>query len=227
MTSDTNATSILLRYNHVSIPKFVGTSDASQASREAMATVLMNLSYYGRALSQEGYRSLSKLTTQALITWWGDVEAQLKIITGESRKIGDFVVYKNFPKEVLDKSSADYWIPQILMYWGFPKEFFTEEVKPRDKMSEQPKCIVLKLANDNSLGDILTSLCKSPARWKDEELADVLYLSDYYPINLAKMGFKENMVLLATSLMQKGKDINITTATDVLRLAVGLSDGDV
>lgn len=227
MTSDTNATSILLRYNHVSIPKFVGTSEASQASKEAIATVLMNLSYYGRALSQEGYRALSKLTTQGLITWWGEVETQLKIITGESRKIGDFVVYKNFPKEVLDKSSADYWIPQILMYWGFPKEFFTEEVKPRDKMDEQPKAIVLKLANDNSLGDILTSLCKSPARWKDEELADVLYLADWYPINLAKMGFKENMVLLATSLMQKGKDINITTATDVLRLAVGLSDGDV
>lgn len=222
-----NATNILLRYNYVSIPKFVGTSEASQASQEAVATVLMNLSYYGRALSLESYRALTKLTTQGLITWWGEVETQLKIITGESRKMGDFVVYKNFPQEVLDKSAADYWIPQILMYWGFPKEFFTEEVKPRPKMDEQPKCLVLKLANDSSLGDILTSLCKSPARWKDEELADVLFLSDYYPIQLAKVAFKENMVLVATHYINTGKDITVNTATDVLRLAVGLSDGDV
>jgi hypothetical protein len=225
--SITTANNILLRYNYVSIPRFVGTSEASQASQEALATVLMNLSYFGRALSQEGYRALTQLTTQGLITWWGEVETQLKIITGESRKIGDFVVYKNFPQEVLDKTAAEYWIPQILMYWGFPKEFFTQEVKPRDKMDKQPKCLVLKLANDNSLSDILTSLCKSPARWKEEELADVVYLSDWYPINLAKMGFKENMVLVATHYINSGKDINITTATDVLRLAVGLSDGDV
>jgi hypothetical protein len=221
----TNATSIFLRNNFVSIPELVETSE--QASQEAVATVLMNLSYYGKALSVESYKALSKLPTHSLITWWGEVETQLKIITGESRKIGDFVVYKNFPGEVLEKSSADYWLPQILMYWGFPKEFFTQEVKPRDKMDKQPKCLVLKLAKDNTLADILLSLCKSPARWKDEELADVLYLSDWYPVNLAKMGFKENMVLLATSLMKAGKDINISTATDVLRLSVGLSDGDV
>lgn len=219
-----NANNTLLRYNYIAIPK---GSDTIPPSEQAVATILMNLSYYGRALSVESYKALLKLSAQDLVIWWGDVETQLKIITGESRKMGDFVVYKNFPGEVLEKSLADYWIPQILMYWGFPKEFFTQEVKPRDKMDEQPKCLVLKLAKDNTLGEILTSLCKSPARWKDEELADVLYLADYFPINLAKMGFKENMVLLATSLMQKGKDINITTATDVLRLAVGLSDGDV
>lgn len=219
----TNATSILLRNNYIAIPAGSGTP----CSKEAFATVLMNLSYYGKALSQEGYRSLSNLNTESLIVWWSDVETQLKRITGEDRKIGDFVVYKNFPGEVLEKSAADYWIPQILMYWGFPNEFFTTTAKPRDKMAEQPKCLVLKLAKDGALADILFSLSKSTARWKDEELEDVLFLSDWYTINLAKMRFKENMVLLATSLMQKGKDINISTATDVLRLAVGLSDGDV
>lgn len=218
-----NVDNILLRHNYISMP----AAGANPVSQEVVATILMNLAYYGKALNVEAYRALCRADSAAFVDWWMTVEQELKLISGASRKMGDFVVYKNFPKEVLDKSMADYWIPQILMYWGFSKEHFTEEVKPREKMDKLPKPIVLKLAKPNTLAEILTSLSKSPARWKEEELADVLLLSETYPINLAKMGFKENMVLLATSLMQRGRDINITTATDVLRLAVGLSDGDV
>jgi hypothetical protein len=218
-----NVDNILLRYNYVSMP----AAGNDTVGEEVIATLLMNLSYYGKALSVESYRALCRADRSNVVEWWMSVERELKLITGASRKMGDFVVYKNFPQEVLDKTAAEYWIPQILMYWGFSKEHFTQDVKPRDKMAEQPKCIVLKLARPNTMDEILTSLCKSPARWKDEELADVLLLSEGRPINLAKMGFKENMVLLATSLMKQGRDVNISTATDVLRLAVGLSDGDV
>ena len=218
-----SATNILLRHNFIAIPK--GT--ANSTNEQAVATILMNLSYYGRSLSVEAYKAFVKLSTQEMISWWGDVEAQLKDITGESRKIGDFVVYKNFPGEVLEKDAADYWLPQILMYWGFPKELFTQEVKPREKMSEQPKCLVLKLSKESSLSEILDSYLKAPARWKEHELADVLYLTEWYPVNLASLAFKENLVTLAASMMKHGKTIKIGTATDVLRLAAGLSDGDV
>ena len=56
----------------------------------------------------------------------------------------------------------------------------------------------------------------------------MLVLSEELPINLAKLAFKENLVKLAAYMMGKaGKAIKINTATDVLRLAAGLSDGDV
>jgi hypothetical protein len=224
MNSKTN---ILLRHNYIDIPKFVGTSEVSQVGPEAPATIVMNLAYYGRALSVEAYKELTKLTVKGVVCWWGDVERELKNITGDNRKIGDFVVYKNFPKEVLEKSAAEYWLPQILMYWGFPKEFFTQPVEPREKMDKQPKCVVLKLAKAGTTKDIFNSLLKSPARWKDEEFQDVLFLSDELPINLGKLAFKENLVRLAGYMMSRGKAIKINTATDVLRLAAGLSNGDV
>jgi len=219
------ATNILLRHNFIHIP--APSSDTVVGAKEALATILMNLTYYGKALSQEAYAKLLHLTGDDLVSWWQVVEAELKDITGASRKIGDFVVYKNFPKEVLDKSAAEYWLPQILMYWGFPKELFTEEVVPRPKMDEQPKCTVLHLAKDGQLQNIFTSYLKSPARWKDHELADVLFLVDWFAVDLGKLAFKENMVLLASALISRGKDIKVNTATDVLRLAVGLSNGDV
>lgn len=217
-----NATNILLRHNLIAIPASNG-----EAGQEAVATVLMNLSYYGRGLSVEGYKALVKLNAVELADWWVSVEAELKDITGADRKMGDFVVYKNFPKEVLDKDAAAYWIPQILMYWGFSKEHFTEEVKPREKMNKQPPVTVLKLAKKDSLKSILDSYAASPARWKDQEFQEVLFLSETLPVNFGKMVFKENLVKLATHFMNTGRKANITTATDVLRLAAGLSGGDV
>lgn len=217
-----NVTNILLRSSLVSIP-----SDNGEVGSEAMATVMMNLSYYGKSLSVEAYKALSKLSPAAFGSWWAEVESELKHISGADRNMADFMVYKNFPAEVLSKSEADYWIPQILMYWGFPKELFTEEVKPREKMSEQPKCTVLHLAKKDSLKGILLSLLKEPARWNDPQFADVLFLTNHVPFNVAAIGFKENLVKLVASLMDRGQKINLSTATDVLRLMAGLSDGDV
>lgn len=217
-----NATNILLRHNYIAIPQPDGT-----ASDEAIATIMMNLSYYGFALNVEVHCAMAQLSNDSLATWWKEVETELKSITGDDRKIGDFVVYKNFPAEVLEKSMAEYWIPQIMMYWGFPNEFFTQEVKPREKMAEQPKATVLKKTKTNTLKDVFSSYLRSPARWKEQDLQDVLFLSESLPVNLAKLSFKENLVQLASFMMANNRPINISTATDVLRLAAGLSDGDV
>lgn len=199
----------------------------SSSDMQTISTLMMNLSYYGYALNIDAFNALQKTSLDDLIAWWKVIEPELKNITGEDRKIGDFVVYKNFPDEVLSKSDAEYWGPQILMYWGFPSSFFTEPVKPREKMDEQPKNIVFKNARTDTFNLILDTYFRSPARWKKQELKDVLYLSSKANVNLAHLVFKENMVQLATSKMNKGEIIKLTSATDVLRLAAGLSDGDV
>lgn len=215
-------TNILLRHNYIAIPDSDGHADI-----ESLATVMMNLSYYGFALNTEAYNALTKLSTNDMSSWWSSVEASLKEFTGDDKNIGDFVVYKNFPEEVLKKSDAEYWIPQILIYWGFPKEFFTEEVKPREQMNEKVKQIVLQLAKKDTLLNILNSYLRSPARWKDEEFKNVLFLADRYSVSVALISFKENLVRLAESMIQKNQCLNITTATDALRLAAGISACDV
>lgn len=218
-----NANNILLRHGYVSIP----ASSGRKAKKESLATIAMNLSYYGYSLNVEAYKSLEKLNQEELIIWWSAIETELKSITGDDRNIGDFVVYKNFPQEVLEKSKAEYWLAQILMYWGLPNDMFTQGVKPRANMKEQPRLAVLKKSGSNTLSEILNSYLVQPARWKEEQLKDVIFLSDHLPINLGKLSFKENMVALATRLIATGREINISTATDVLRLAAGLSDGDI
>lgn len=218
-----NADNILLRHNYISMP----AAGQKNTSDEVIATVMMNLAYYGKSLNVEAYKALTKADVSSVTDWWLVVERELKDITGAGRKIGDFVVYKNFPGEVLNKTEAEYWLPQIMMYWGFPKELFTEDVKPRDKMKEKTAPTVLKLAKKSTLGDILMSHLKSPTRWKDQDLEEVLFLANDTAINLGKVSFKENMVLVATAMMTRGLKVEVKTATDVIRLAAGLSNGDV
>lgn len=223
-----NADNILLRHNYISMPgSTIAKVGDGVISEEVVATILMNLAYYGKGLSAEGYKALTTASSAGFADWWIVIEQELKDITGANRKMGDFVVYKNFPKEVLDKDAAAYWIPQILMYWGFSKEYFTDPVVPRPKMDKQPPVTVLKLAKKDTLKSILDSHVQSSARWKDQDFQEVLFLSETLPVNFAKLAFKENLVKLATHFMTSGRKVNITTATDVLRLAAGLSDGDV
>lgn len=220
----TNNSNILLRNGYVDVHQ-MGQGEPSQ---EALATVLMNLEYYGFSLSIEAYRAITALPSDVLGVWWTHLETELKAVTGDDRNIGDFVVYKNFPAEVLAKTEAEYWIPQILMYWGLPNELFTEPVQPREGMDpNERKSRTLMLAGSSTLQSILNSLLASKARWNDQEFGDVVELSKTQYVDFSKIVFKENLVKLASYFIQAGAQITVKTATDVLRLAAGLSDGDV
>lgn len=225
----TNITNILVRNGFVSTDVVGVMSDV--VSDEHIATVLMNLEYYGFSLSKDAYQAVRRMPTDAFKMWWSDLETELKIITGDDRNIGDFVVYKNFPEEVLDKSASEYWLAQILMYWGVPNEFFTEEVKPREDMNPAERnSITLKLANNNTIQDIFDSLLSVPAKWKRLEKEDVLFLSlakNTVNVDFSKISFKENLVSLVAEFIKNDKGATVSTATDVLRLGAGLSDADV
>lgn len=223
----TNTTNILIRNGYVAIPSSLDGL-AADKNFEALGTILMNLEYYGFCLSADAYKAVTSLPSSTMAVWWSHLERELKATTGDDRNIGNFVVYKNFPAEVMNKTEAEYWIPQILMYWGFPNEFFTEDVKPREGMdANEHNAVTLMLAGPNTLQSILNSMLASKAKWKKHEFNDVVFLSQSQYVDFSKIEFKENLVELASHFIKSGVQIKVKTATDVLRLAAGLSDGDV
>lgn len=108
--------SVLIQNGLIEIP----TAFNSTLPTDQLATLLANLAYFGYTLSKEACGKLMKLDTQTATEWWYPVEKTLQEITGENRKMGKFVVYKNFPDEVLNMSQTEYWIKQIFMYIGLP-----------------------------------------------------------------------------------------------------------
>jgi hypothetical protein len=109
------------------------------------------------------------LSEAELSEWWYNIEPVLKSVTGDDKNMGDFVVYKNFPEEVLEKTYAEYWISQICMYIGMPNEWFAEEEQEREPLFEDVELKVLDLAYENSLSKIGEGILGSVSKWTTDK----------------------------------------------------------
>lgn len=224
---------IFLRYGYMSLPKT--NSQKTPASRQLVGTFLSNLAYYGYVPSNEVAKFLYAANAEQLGALWKTLEAALKSNSGAGRDIGKYVVYKNFPKEVLDMSQAEYWIKQILMYIGFENELFTQKEETRDAMFEDLTFKVLHAVSATTAFEIFEQLLTLPARWTDLQKEDALFLISHFGknvpirVDLDAVGFKENGIVAVVHAQQANIALNvsITTATDVLRLSAGLSGGDI
>jgi hypothetical protein len=198
-------TEILLRNGLVEVP-----AGNSKLINEYLGTVLANLAYYGYVPSKELLATISKSRNVSLANWWKNLEQALKTVTGASKNMDKYVVYKNFPAEVLEKSKAEYWISQICMYLGCPNEYFTQPEKPRDLMFEKIKLKVLHLANENSLKNIYESLVKLPSRWTSQQESDFVYIlvnTKALSFDASAFTFKENMAKAVALAIDKGINV--------------------
>lgn len=220
-------TELILIKNHlveIPVPESKTNLDLS-----IVGTIFSNLAYYGFVLSKEATARLLKLSEEQVKTWWTSTERYLKEITGDSKNMDKFVVYKNFPQECLEKTQCEYWVSQILMYVGFPNDYFTQAEVSRDKMFEKLSLKVLQLAKEGSLNAIYENLLKTPVRWTSEQLSYVRYFVTHqkFELNVKLIPFKENLVTILADVMVHNIKVKLSSATDVLRLGVALSEGDV
>jgi hypothetical protein len=141
----------------------------------------------------------------------------------------EFVVYKNFPQEVMSMDDADYWCRQVLMYIGFDKHYFTEPVKERDGFDLREQSLhVLQLATVKDCERILRETSGMQAEWNEDQFNTVAYLvfREGLPLDLAEVPFKENLARIMGTAINLGAQLEARTATDVLRVATAMSDGD-
>ena len=209
--------------NHEDFARNLGTNTS-------LITIIQNMIAYGYMPSEESVSVLSKLSTDGLVAFWTDLEPNLMSVTSSDMNVGDAVVYKNFPKEVLDMDECEYWFKQILMYWSFSKDYFTQEVDDRKSVIEGLPVKVLQLSTDSSLDSILDSLYASPATWTSVQENDVEFLVCVTELtgNVDNLKVKENLVKVITLFFEKKISFDVQVSpTDVLRLAYHLSGGDV
>ncbi|MEL6350069.1 MAG: hypothetical protein AAFV53_43620, partial [Myxococcota bacterium] len=219
---------IFIRYHHLLLPE---RQDGVSLPVDVLGTVMSNLAHYGYGLTAQGLAQLRQTDAAAVAAWWPAVDAALAALTGADREMDAHVVYKNFPAEVLEMSDAEYWIRQILMYWGLPNDRVTQPEAERAPIPEgEPRKIkVLRPVTADTAGLIFEELLANPGRWTNAQWNDVLALliENQGHVPLHSVPFKENMVQLAAHLMAAGQAAEVGTGTDVLRLAVALSDGDI
>lgn len=199
-------------------------------SNPKIATLVNNFIFYGYTPNTEAILSISLLSDTELNKFWRDIEPALKTLKGADREIGEYVVFKNFPNEVLNMTEVEYWSKQMLIYLGINKQLVTQKEKTRNTLTEIQQAKVLHLANEHSLSNIWQSLVQSKSKWSDfqnEHATTIFDLLEITHINLQDFSFKKNGLTLITELWEDIKlkkiTLNIQNATDVIKLAQLLS----
>jgi hypothetical protein len=215
---------ILVSNHFVEIPQ-----GKFKSGKREVATIFANLAYYGYVLSKEAVKRLMTQDANGVTLFWESYEPVLKELTGDSKKMGDYVVYKNFPQEVMNMSEAEYWFNQICMYVGMPNEWFATEAVDRDPLFKKDALKVLHLAEEGTLTSILQNLLGSTTKWNRVQLSHVKFLVDSVRPTLSanSVPFKDNLVTLIEYLMSQDITIRLRSATDVLRLATVMSGGEL
>lgn len=222
-----NTNTILLANNFVQTTEVVSSTPAT---KEELSTVFANMVHYGWTPSRDVIEKLQTYSAKDLEAFWLAVEPAFKEVTASDRDMESAVVYKNFPKEVLDKSEAEYWFCQILMYAGFSQDYFTDDKVERPALKDQKNLKVLHLANEDTLNTIKDTLVQSKNRWNDQQKDFAIQLvtkNNQETINLSDFGFKENGINVIKQAIESGLNFAIKDATDVMRLAAAMSMGDV
>lgn len=227
-----NQYDILLNHSLVQVPVVSQTTNHRANTQQLLGTITSNMLYYGYVPSQQTFKAIEQLAQVAtedlnLKQWWQSLEKSLKKAKGADKDIEQYIVYQNFPQEVLAMSQAEYWIKQLFIYWGANLDSLRQTPVERAPMFEQVDFKVLHLARPQALANIFESLLLKPAMWMTAEQAEVEWLiAQGYAVN-TEIKFKENLVFAAIACMQYKQTLALSTTTDVLRLAVGFSKGDI
>jgi hypothetical protein len=215
-----------------------------------VATFGKNLESLGFAPSRELFDRLKTCTPDRVAAFAREITPILAEMVGGHREF--IPMYPNFPSQVMDASDLELYLNAMAHYWGsFVADVLGDpgiRILPHYEKDDRPPlgegkggkaapCRMIGLASREDFEAIFPRLAGSNGSLSESDKAIVSWFADNYRDDLqrllpAAIPQKENLAFLAGALLEQGGDVSfllphIRTATDVLRLAVALSEGDV
>jgi hypothetical protein len=202
---------------------FVNLPSAGQDNRALALTMLSELLQFGYVLTPEAIDNIAAASREDIIAFHNEVISYLKKMTGSNRNFKAF--WPGFPEQVMEKSEFELWIHQIVHYMSNGTYMPNDWTKARPTAFEQSKYYNITAGDEARFEKIFTDLTSVNQSLTPDDLdvivwfvnsGSVLRFPDQIP-------FKENLCTLAAM----GLDVPVKTVTDVLRIAVGMSGGDI
>lgn len=204
-----------------------------------IATVAKNLQSLGFGLKPAVWEQLSTFSSRELKSWYDGILPILQKMVGAHRNFKP--MYPNFPRQVMEASDAELYFNAITHYFGFvvsdllgnPDFVVLPHYKkePRPELNEFHQLRWIELGSEADFKAIFTRLAAANGSLSDFD-KDVLRwfcknrnVDSLIPESIPQ---KETLAFLVSLLPDSESLIRvIKTATDVLRVAVALSEGDV
>jgi hypothetical protein len=201
-----------------------------------IGTVLKNLEAYGFTLSIDAINNLSTLTVDEFKEFYTELIVNIKMQLGAHKTYNP--MYPNFPAQVMEASEAELYTNAIVHYIGnmlgvniLP----VYDVEVRPALVSNKKLTIIECADDDEFEQIFTNLMSAKTSISDNDVSHLKwYIKHTSNLRLPDtIPHKEILATVFGEIVLKGKKVNINisdyikNATDVLRLATYLSDGDV
>jgi hypothetical protein len=219
----------LRRRLKVTLPEGAGATPTN-----LLASLQMNLESLGFLLGEDVIERLKTLNPIQVDSFYQRLVKDLKRMVGAHRPFEP--MYPNFPTQVMEMTEAELYFNAILYYWTLERTRSTKEERPA--LEEQPPYRIIHLGNQAEFEGLFTLLVRSKSPFSPQDKEDVQWFVAQYHEGIRRLlpesiPCKENLAVVAAELIRTGAGLDsvveahIQTATDVLRVAVALSGGDV
>lgn len=206
------------------------------ADQAYVASFVKNLESVGYSASQELVQACSQLTLAELTELNGDVLTALKLARGAHLEFKP--MYPNFPKQVMDMSEARLYLNAFVHYITDGKLLPASEKQPRPELKDKVELKALNLGTQQEFERIFMRLVGSNTSISQQDKDDVAWFIAHYGDDIDLLvppmiphretkAFVCAQLIRHTSKARQRVPALCDTPTDILRLAVALSDGDV
>jgi hypothetical protein len=206
----------------VLVPPGTEGEAAGEPLAGSLQAELMRLGY---ALDREAFGAVARSPREWAVAYHAEVVPHLRERMGAGRDFQPF--YRNFPQQVMEMSHLELFVNALVHYWSDGRWEPDQTLRDRGMAFEDVKFRRVKLASDDDLKSLFTRLVSANQSLTAQDKATVEGLIEVYGRDgLAlpeTVPFKETLCMLAA----RGMGVAVRTATDVLRVAVYMSGGDV
>lgn len=229
---------VLIPQNLISFDGFMESEDFADSittSPSHVGTLISNFAYYGYKMSDEMLSLVFKMDQDAMARFWMEVEPEFKRMTGEFLNAESFVLYRNFPQEVMDMSEGEYWIRQIMVYLGYPHNFVRQSKMPRTPININQEFLrnldTLHVCHDEDafIAQTKQDLISMKTSWTRDQYNTIINIFEAEGescMDISEYGFKTNALKIIMKEVTRDPSIEIVIpdATDVLRLCALMRD---
>ena len=214
--------------------KIVVPEGSAALSLPVLATFQKNLESLGFSMSPVLAERVATLDVGHAESLHKRLLKELRVLVGAHHPLNP--MYPDFPMQVMRLSEAELYWNALLHYWGEQSQ--VGEKSPRKPLRDRPLTRVIDLGTFDDVKAIFAALARSKSPYSQEDREDVAAFMSQHRDHVAALlpdaiPSKENLAVIAAACLKTPCISNarldgfVRTATDVLRVAVALSGGDV
>lgn len=223
---------MIRRKNKVILEKGVGIKEENSY----IATILNNIEVYGYRFSIEVIERLKTYSKDQLENFYLNIIVAIEELLGANVKYKP--MYPNFPNQVMKENESVLYLNALIHYITNGEVLPKSKKEKRYPLNLNKKFKILNIGSNEELEGIYINLIKSKTSISSTDKKDIELLMKHFgdkstSLLPKEIPLKENVAVVTSLYYLKGylSEVDLReyfkTATDVLRFAVALSNGDV